>query len=961
MHKLSRTVALMGLLAPMGVSALGIGDIRLHSALDQSLVAEIPLVLSGNDTLDDVKVSLAPPEAFAKAGLERQYFLTKLQFTPVQTANGNYIIKVTSRDAITEPFMDFMVEVNWPQGRLLREFTVLLDPPSSMAEQTTAEIAPPELRYPTARTYERVAEIQRSGEAPPRPRRSSATPAPRPVAAPPPPPPSADQLTGEAYGPVRRDETLWNIAKTLNQEPGVTQDQMVIALFRANPQAFSGNRMNGLKAGAVLRVPNRDYIAQLAPNRARSEFARQQGAVSDRGGEPTYEPAVPQAQLKLLAPTEARAKNQAAAPGGDGNAAGRAKGELALEVAETVKQETEYLRSQISQLKQQLGDIQRLLTVKDEQIASLQTQQRNAAQPAKPVAETPVAIQPPPAPKEEPAAPEKQPSVPVTLPPAATSTETATPTPPPASVQPPKPVAPPVTAKPQVPAKPVTPPPAKVPEAEFDYTPYMYAGGAIGIIGLGALLIIRRRNAMIAATESILLAAERESQQRIPLGNAKYMDETPEPVVTTKSSFLSEFTPSDFDALGTENDEVDPVSEADVYLAYGRYKQAEELIRHAIQQHPDRDECKLKLLEIYYATENRAAFESYARELKTHDMDQREGFWEKVEEMGRELLVDSNLFHKAAPPAAAVPTPAPARPTGGSPAAASTLDTAFASSTGSLGSLDLSDDLIDDLKRFEIEFMDNAPGAQSEEDDDLGFISLDTDTEETRPEPKAEAARKEEKSLLDSLEFDLDFLKAAETPSKHIEEPEFPETGELENLIPFDLDMEMEAAPEEASGSNQPDKTIDDILRELTGQMGQEPETSTAQEIAPAAEHPTLGTFDFDFDLLESEATSAEPEPGKSPAFTLDALDTLVLEETQDEPEGQDNLFADLTDMDQFETKLDLAKAYADMEDEESAREILLEVATHGNDRQKAEATALLGKMEGGASGLSLAGQQSER
>ncbi len=931
MHKISKTMALMGLLAPMGVGALGIGDIRLHSALDQSLIAEIPLVLSGNDTLGDVKVSLASPEAFAKAGLERQYFLSKLQFTPVQTANGNYVIKVSSRDAITEPFLDFLVEVNWPQGRLLREFTVLLDPPSSLPEESTTEIAAPEIQRPY-RSYERVAEIRRASEAPPRPRRSAATPA-APRAAPL-PPPSEAQLTDTAYGPVRRDESLWGIAKTINQDQAVTQDQMVVALFRANPQAFSGNRINALKAGSILRLPNRDFIAQLSPSQARAEFARQQGWKTQvRGTEPpVLETEPPQAQLKLLSPATAKSKGQGAVSGNEAGGSGKAKGELALEVAETVKQENEEFRSRLLQLEQKLGEMQRILSLKDEQIATLQSQQRAAPvqPPAKPAAEAeqaavqPTGIEKPPTPTPSPQ-------------PKPTPSEAATP--PPAAVQPaPKPATP---AKP-APNKPVAPPPAaKESEFPFDAT-YLYVGGAFALVGFGAWLVIRRRNAIIAATESILLAAERDSQQRAPISSAKLMEDSPEPVIATKSSFLSEFTPSDFDALGTETDEVDPVSEADVYLAYGRYKQAEELIRHAIQQHPDRDECKLKLLEIYYATENRPAFESYARELKAQRKDTQREFWEKVEEMGRELLPDSALFQLA-----------------GSPRQTAAPKKTAATPASSLGSLDLSDDLIDDLKRFEIEFLDTSLPAS--ETGGTGRISLDSDDEpmEIAFEEKSPAPRQgendinnREKPLFDTLDFDLDFLKADTAKEEEPEDRRVEETGKLENLIPFDTAMKSSQAREEIPDEGS-DKTIDDILRELTSQIGQAPEqakagTAATKPASAEADRESLGSLDFDFGMLE-------------PADELVEADESAPEIS--ESGEKEDLFAGLTDMDQFETKLDLAKAYADMDDEDSAREILQEVAAKGNDKQKAEAAMLLDKMErhDANPGLSLAAHPGQR
>ena len=111
MRKISKTLALMGLLAPMGANALGIGDIRLHSALNQSLNAEIPLVISNNEELPEIRINLASQEAFSRAGIERHYALSKLRFKPQQKADGSYVIRVSSVEAIREPFLNFMIEV----------------------------------------------------------------------------------------------------------------------------------------------------------------------------------------------------------------------------------------------------------------------------------------------------------------------------------------------------------------------------------------------------------------------------------------------------------------------------------------------------------------------------------------------------------------------------------------------------------------------------------------------------------------------------------------------------------------------------------------------------------------------------------------------------------------------------------------------------------------------------------
>lgn len=886
MHKLSKTIAMMGLLAPLGASALGVGDIRLHSGLNQSLNAEIPLVLSGADSLGDVKVSLAGPEAFAKAGVERQYFLTKLQFSTVQKPNGQYAIQVSSREVMREPFLNFLVEVNWPQGRVLREFTVLLDPPASLPEETMAETAPPVIDRPyRAYPRERVAEIGRADATPParRPSQKIITATPQPASAPAisAPLPSEDQLSGDAYGPVQRGETLWSIANALAHDSSAAPEQIAKGLYRANPRAFAGN-INALKAGTVLRIPTPEYLAQLGPQRGSARPASRSPETSaSREGQ------TPQNQLKLLSPAEAKSRAEGVAAGG------KAKSDLALEVAETVKQENEEFRARLIQLEQKLGDMERLLTLKDEQIASLQAQQPSAAAPVKPV--TPVVGTAP-----QPPAPPATAQPPVAAQP---------PQPQPAGVKPPEaPVPPPAATTPTASSRPAVPrPPTPAPQAEepgfaIDSS-YLIAGGGLALFGLGAWLIKRRRNAMIAETESILLAAERESSQPPQFSPSRVTDSGLEPIVATKSSFLSEFTPSDFDALGTETDDVDPISEADVYLAYGRYKQAEELIRHAIAQRPERDESKLKLLEIYYATENRTAFESYAKELKAAKKDNQPEFWSKVVEMGRELVPHSPLFQ--------LPGQRQPKSSGQESAAAK-----------GIGALDLSDDLIDDLRKFEIEFVE--PASMEEED----FIPLTFDDGEKQATAEPAGGDK-------PLEFDIASLyrKEVAAPATEQESPAS-EAMELENLISFDFGKAQPKPPEKPA-SSPADALFDDLLRDLGGRAEASREKPEATpSMGSGSQNQSRGKLGFDLELLEPEAGLTE--------------DSGLAEEAQPETGAEsagENVFAELTDMDQCETKLDLAKAYADMEDEDSAREILQEVLAGGNERQRAEASALLGKL----------------
>jgi len=321
-------------------------------------------------------------------------------------------------------------------------------------------------------------------------------------------------------------------------------------------------------------------------------------------------------------------------------------------------------------------------------------------------------------------------------------------------------------------------------------------------------------------------------------------------VEVSESSFLSEFTPSDFDILETDNDAVDPIAEADVYLAYGRYQQAEELIKQALAERPDDPALRLKLLEIYYANEDGAAYREYARELQAAGADGDAEFWNKVVEMGRELGLDDAILA-----AGSAPDPQPAEPP--SPEAALDLDLGEAPDSGG------------ERKTAEPE-----PG-------ETGVIDLD---------PNGGDDEKSVEAADGAQDFSFDF------------EPSQPE-GDDEK-------------PPEAQ---------------------RDPVASTADEEIEG----------LDFDLGDIELPKNEPEAAApSTGEKTEEADGLEFSLTGDapEPDSTDGGF-DLTDMDELDTKLDLARAYVDMEDVDAAKEILEEVFARGNEKQKQEAQGLLNQL----------------
>jgi pilus assembly protein FimV len=254
--------------------ALGLGEIRLDSALNAPLRAQIELLSATPEELENLTISLASAETFERYGLDRPFYLQSLEFDVVRSPSGAYV-NITSTSPITEPFLTFLVEATWARGRLLREYTVLLDPPTFApppAEETRPAVTAPERSTPTD-----SARIERQAP-PPQPRPSVREPEPerRPTPAPPPrqepveteraeppppPPPPTPSVADEPYDAtagrdyiVQRRETLWGIASRLRPDSRLTMNQTMLAIYEANPDAFGGN-INILRAGANLRIP----------------------------------------------------------------------------------------------------------------------------------------------------------------------------------------------------------------------------------------------------------------------------------------------------------------------------------------------------------------------------------------------------------------------------------------------------------------------------------------------------------------------------------------------------------------------------------------------------------------------------------------------------------------------------------------------------------------------------------
>ncbi len=607
---------------PSASWALGLGEIHLNSALNEPMKAEIDLIAATPDELTALRAALANRDAFTRYGIDRPPFLSTLTFKVGKGKDGRDALLVRSTDAIPEPFVTFLVEVNWARGRLMREYTVLLDPPVYTPGETASSAAP--VTAPTVAAPVR----QAPPAAPPAANRAPA--ASQSDAAP------AAARSGNSYQ-VGQGDTLAKIARSLHSDiSGAGKpadiDQTMMALYRANPDAFGGN-INILRRGAVLRVPGADEIAALNQNEATSEVHRQMSAWHGAGGETG-------GHLRLVTPGAGGTTGTGAPGTGNANAANA---------------EAQALRDRVKDLEGQLAESHRLIDIRNSELSALQRKLGVPATTQAPVPATPAPAQTNPAP-----------SVSTAPPPAPTSTapeSTATPVPPPAAgTSAPAPVP---TPAPVLQKKPVVAPaesgswidwiaanwwvPAAVIIALFAVMVFAARrrrlGGAGDLEGLAATDVADFRDpgaklgAMRKGDDSFVV--EESGEHRLP-----EFDHTTDHLGDTHSDIKADDTMSSESAVNL--DQGDPLAEADFHMAYGLYDQAADLVRIALEREPDRRDLRLKLLEIYFVWGNKDAFLQTAKGLESTRDRAPAGEWDKIVIMGKQICPDDPLFASTA-------------------------------------------------------------------------------------------------------------------------------------------------------------------------------------------------------------------------------------------------------------------------------------------------------------------------
>jgi pilus assembly protein FimV len=967
--------------ASLSAEAAGLGRLTVLSNLGQPFRGEVDLVSVKKEEISSLTARLASPDSFRQADLPYTAYVSNLKLSIEQRPNGDRFVRVTASQPLNEPFVDFLVELAWNSGRLIRAYTALVDPapvsdsaggPGPAPGQAEvrqvvpetlpqAEVAPPST--PPANLPEAPAPAPRIQGAPER-----TTPQPAPAETPPGTPgkpmkqprPRAATAPEKAESPepvagesvrVKKGDTLSRIARETRPE-GVTLDQMLVLLYRDNPEAFVGRNMNRLRAGRVLHLPDSWEAGAVSPQEATKEVRLQsanwnayrerlagaaQAAAPAQEGPGRSSAGKVTTTLKESSPAPAEpakdilklSKGEPSRPSGpaDAKAQDRARA-LEEEVAAKTKAASE-ANFRVAQLEKQVRDLQALVEMKSAAMADLQ---KSAS--AKPAAKAepqklpePAKLPEPPKLPEPVKGPEpvaKAPEGPVKLPegpaklPEGTGKDAVQPLPPPPELPgplPPVETAAPAAVTPPPPPKPrpkvALPPPPPPPSLldELLGNPMIVAGGAAvaaALAGLGYLGWKRKRT-----------AGERSGRPGGPV-----LEEVRE----------DSFGPAGFDTPqeisdGTRGlpggeapavERSDALAEAEVFMIYGRDAQAEERLKEAIAANPQRQELRAKLLEIYAKRNDRSAFEDTAKELQIATGGRGE-LWEKAVGLGYRIDPENPRY------------------AAGRPADASLAKTQPGEMASTLQMNALDEIPIDDLD-FNLDFETSSgqvgtdidlgmggseygSGGSTGTDIDLGAPAEGSGSDIFDPSRTISAeAFRELSSTVDSLDFDPTAAMAGE--ASH-DLPTLPgvslsQTGQERSVINFEL-TGTEAT---LGGTARAESPADDLGFDL--------------------DSFNLDTPDPDSDATRPGGLSSREDSNLTlPGGTGAELDLSSINLDLGAVENSGAVVKDERWYD-IQTKFDLAKAYQEMGDQEGAREILEEVIAEGDDSQKQAARDLL-------------------
>lgn len=933
-RKLVLAIAAASALSSGMAQALGLGGLTVKSTLNQPLLAEIELTEVQDLNASQVVPSLATSAEFAQAGVGRVAILDDLTFTPVVNPGGKSVLRITSTKPIRDPYVKFLVQVLWPNGRALREYSLLLDPPKFSPQAAAAAAQLPSTAPSAAPAPAPAAETPAA--APP-------TPAPAPA-----PEPKFTQYT------TANNDTLWEIAERVKN--GGTVQQTMLAIQALNPDAFIAGNINRLKKGQVLRLPSPQESTALAQPRAVAEVAEQNRAWREGRRLPSGARQVDATRRDRAgaAPSQIDAKdnlslvsaNKAGAKGKAGDNADISN-QLATtqESLDTTRRDNAELKSRMTDLQSQVDKLQRLIQLKNDQLAKMQASGAavpppiDAANPANP------AVSPNSVTNPNNAA---NPAMQAQVVPNAAAPDVAGKAPDEIAPEDALPVdgAAVTSATPDqaliVPTEPVVDEDNRSALEKILASPMLMGligGGALLLLLLLLLLLARRRNALIEAERhrqmARALAEESDfaSDMDMPASSFEGL-EAPAPHAKTP--------PAPTVAEPVREHPADALVQAEIHIAYGRTNQAVAVLEDAIKHEPQRSDLRLKLMEVYAEQDNKSGFVAQERQLiatgKNHA--EVEELKSRYPSMAAAAAAAAGVAAAAAlaaemdakyveellhdePEVAAQPAPAAETVTEvpldeefdnafdlslddlDSESPADAPNRAAAQNTAALDDLDLdapfagsaSDDL--DFDAILREQQATSGAAKPADLDDF-----DLDLAEDQPALKAED------DYLLGMEDDLRDLPPFEQPaSLGATKPGLEDDIEL----PADFDLSLADEMETEQASEAFASEIDDVNAEL-------------DRLSQSLEQPPIAK---PFDTALDKPVEA------SPRFTED--DALLAD---DEPE-----FDFLSGTDEAATKLDLARAYIEMGDADGARDILDEVVAEGDDGQKTEARDMLSRL----------------
>ncbi len=864
-------------------AALSVGRITVLSALGEPLRADVDVPDINAEEAASIKASVALPEAFRVAGLEYNPIMAGLQATLQRRADGRAYIRLSSDRSVNDPFVDMILEVNWATGRIVRDYTLLFDPPN--LRQTTLAM-PSTAQLPVRPSASNSASSDLVAPAP-----TTTRPAQSGIGVKAPTRQKVEQSgSGVVQVNVKPGDTASKIAAA-TKPAKVSLDQMLVALLHTNPAAFTGDNVNRIKAGALINIPSAEQVATISPTEAAQIVVAQSRDFNDfrrklAGSAPTT--AVAAADRKVSGNLQAKVE--------DRKSIATAPDKLTLSKGVVQKQATENQQasernakeaaSRAAEITKNISDLSKLGAASSAVAPSPAAPAVTTVSPVPGVVATA--------------------TIPAT--PAALTPATA------ASAALPQPVAATASA-PTQPASAVVkrPVPVPAPRAEVGLVDGLIENplvpaGAIGLIALLAFFGFyrsrQRKNA--SRVDSIFLESRLRPDSFFGASGGQSVDTNDN--AAAGSSMV--YSTSQLDAV----DNVDPVAEADVYLAYGRDLQAEEILKDALRTNPGRIAIHQKLLDIFAKRLDSNSFESIAS--SAFKVTGGEGpDWVRICELGLSIDPTNDLY---------LPGGRPRNPDG-TPSRPASLD--FISNLAASS---------DNMAK------------QDEEPLTAGTVDLDLDLDfslDERPASSDVEATAYEGELA-TAPLDLDFGLA--TAASPLESDTTSDTHADELSRPGD-----DVTPEDSM--TEPSVDNENFKAQAAASFGMTARAMLEPTVPDASSAPNFGITDID-DFQSQAAASfgmttptrlepAAPEASSAPNFGMMEFDLGSL--SLDLGETSDTVHKSVAEANQdpLSTKLALAEEFSAIGDDDGARALIQEVISEASGDMKAKAQNALNNL----------------